>query len=70
MGANIFQMYVGNEIGPVALEFLRVERVVLISSGEMNGSKQMLSTLNLRIPFLVNLFWYGLVSSFSLSRVH
>ena len=33
--AQVFQGYVGDVIWAAAFEFLRVERVVLISSGEM-----------------------------------
>ena len=37
-------MYVGNFVGPVVLEFLRAERVVLNSLGEIDEGKRVLST--------------------------
>ena len=51
--------------GPVALECLRLERVVLVSSGEMGGGERISSTFNLRISFFVSLFWVWVVLSLS-----
>ena len=56
-GFYVFQMYVGDVIYASGFRFLRAERMVLISSGEMDGSKWVLSTFNLWITYLLSLFW-------------
>ena len=43
-GGKVLQALLGDGNGPAALEFLRMDRVLLLSSKEMDGVKQVLST--------------------------